>query len=269
VLGAYREPYLFGHRLDLSLAAFREEEERETFNYDRAGVSLQTTRSLAPAWSLIARYTFARTRSAITQPPVEIDRQYRAADFSGPSLSVVYDTRDDPLDPRRGYFVGSDLQLSHAALGGKSFAKGFAQVSLYRRLAPRLLLALGSRLGAARTFRGQDLDAPDRFFAGGHYSMRAFDTDGVLHAGGQALVVSSAELRVRLSTPFSLAAFCDVGNVFPRVADLRLSALRYSAGLGLRYRTAVGPIRVDWGQHLDRRSGEPRGRLHITVGHAF
>ena len=53
----------------------------------------------------------------IEVPLDEIDRQFRTSTFAGPSASLVNDTRDDPLDPRRGRFVGADLQLSHAVLG--------------------------------------------------------------------------------------------------------------------------------------------------------
>ena len=64
-------------------------------------------------------------------------------------------------------------------------------------------------------------------------------------------------------------AAADVGNVYPLVSDLSLSDLRYAAGLGLRYRTAFGPLRLDWGYKLDRRAGEKPYQVHVTVGHAF
>jgi outer membrane protein insertion porin family len=197
-----------------------------------------------------------------------VDRQYRNASSSGPSLAVVRDSRDDPLDPRRGSFLAADVQLSHAALGGHSFLKGFVQTSAHRGLHSGLLLAVGLRVGAAATFRGQDLDLPERFFAGGHYTMRGFDTDGVLPQGGRGLCVTAAELRQSLTRHLSLAAFVDAGNVFPTLADANLR-LRTTAGVGLRYKTPVGPIRLDWARNLDPRTGESRHRVHITVGHAF
>lgn len=143
------------------------------------------------------------------------------------------------------------------------------QAAAFERLRGPLLLAVGVRIGAAWTFRGQDLDAPDRFYAGGDYSMRGFDTDAVAPDGGQSLWVGSVELRQGLGRGFSVAAFTDIGNVFPTVSATDFGDLRKSAGVGLRYRTPVGPIRVDWAFKLDPRPLEPRNRLHITVGNAF
>ena len=79
--------------------------------------------------------------------------------MSGPSASLVHDTRDDPLDPRRGRFASADVQLSAAALGGDSFVKGFLQAAGYRRMNARTVIALSGRLGLARTF-GEAPHAP-------------------------------------------------------------------------------------------------------------
>jgi outer membrane protein insertion porin family len=60
-----------------------------------------------------------------------------------------------------------------------------------------------------------------------------------------------------------------MGNVYPLVGDIDLGDMRYTAGVGLRYRSALGPLRVDWGYKLDRREGEDAYRFHFTLGHAF
>ena len=81
--------------------------------------------------------------------------------------------------------------------------------------------------------------------------------------------LGGTELRYNLTHAFQLAAFLDVGNVYSEVPDITLGELRRSAGVGVRYRTPVGPVRLDWGYVLDRRSGEHRSKLHLTIGHAF
>lgn len=269
-LTRFGEPYLFGKKASLSLAAFREEEERKSFSYDRLGASLEATRGLSESSNLVARYTFSRTRlNDVRMSISEIDREYTDATFSGPSLSILNDTRDDPLDPRHGRFVGADLQLSHAALGGDSFVKGFFQAAAYQSVHSRVVLAITTRLGLARTFRGEGLAPSDRFFAGGDYSLRGFKTDAVRPDGGRGLALGGLELRLFLARPLSFAVFGDLGNVFPRINDMSIDDLRYTAGAGFRYRTALGPIRLDWAYKLDRRFEESLGELHFTVGHAF
>jgi len=268
----FREPRLFGREQELFITGFREEEDRTDFDYTRYGGFVQTARPLTPAWTAILRLGYQRTRTYnITVPPDQIDREYTPSVFSGPAASVVQDTRDDPLEPRRGHFLGGDLQVSLPALGGDGFVKSFLQASLFHPLDQRLLLALNARVGLARTFGTDEplLPRPDRFYAGGDYSLRGWAVDSVDYNGGNGLLLGSVELRIDLRRSFALAVFSDAGNVYPAVADIRLSKLLYSAGVGLRYKTAVGPLRVDWGYKLNRRPGEKPYELHFTVGYAF
>jgi outer membrane protein assembly factor BamA len=254
------------------VTAFREEEDRDEFDYIRFGGLLQSAVKLRPSLNLILRYVYQETRTFnVTVPPESMDRQFLTSTFSGPSVSLLRDTRDDPLDSRRGSFLGADLQWSWGPLGGDSFAKAFLQASHYRPLHKRLVLALNGRLGLARTFRDEParLPLPDRFFLGGDYGLRGFDVDGVDPNGGNGLVFGGVELRVDAGRRIELAAFGESGAIYPLTSDMRLSTLRYTAGLGLRYKSAFGPLRLDWGYKLDRLPGEKPYHLHFTIGHAF
>jgi outer membrane protein insertion porin family len=278
-----REPWLFGRKLDSFFTAFWEEEARRSFDYNRKGGTLQVARVLSAHTSLILRYLLQQTRVFDVAIPIdEIDRQYRTYAVSGPSGSFVYDTRDDPLEPRRGLFLGADLQLSLAPLGGESYLRGLLQATSVRRLRSDLVLVLSGRLGLAGTFGEEPplLPLPERFFAGGDFGPRgfAFDTVGpqvtgsngqLYPTGGNALLLGGAEMRYNLTRAFQLASFLDLGNVYPEAQDVALAALRRSAGLGVRYRTPIGPIRLDWGYVLDHRVGESQSRFHLTIGHAF
>ena len=272
MLGTFREPYLLGRKQELFLTAFREEEDREAFSFVRTGVTLQTARNLSRSWSLILRETYAETRTfKTTEDCLAFGREFCPGTLSGPSASVVHDTRDDPLDPRRGHFLLTDLQLSSRWLGGNTLVKGFVQAATYQLLTAHTVVAISGRVGLARTFGEEQLlvPKPDRFFAGGDYSLRGFGVDEVRPDGGNALLIGGVELRRHLIGSFWAAAFAETGNVYPLVSDLSLDDLRYTAGLGLRYKSAVGPLRFDWGYKLDRRPGEKPYHLHFTIGHAF
>jgi len=289
VLASYRDPYVSRQDLELTLSAFREQESREqdgnpTFDYARLGALAQVARVAGRRTSVALRLSFQETDlSNVRTPLAAVDRQYRTTTVSGPSASVVHDTRDDPFDPRRGRFLVADVQLSQAFLGGESFVKSFFQASGYQPLGAWATLALNARLGLARTLgddRPQRLPLPDRFFAGGDYGLRGFETDGAGPAqaddsgetfptGGNAMLLGAAELRFDATRQLSVAVFSDIGNVFETIPGMALSELRYTAGIGLRYKSALGPLRVDWGYKLDRREGEAPSRLHFTVGHAF
>jgi outer membrane protein assembly complex protein YaeT len=273
LLLTYREPYLLGRKLELFVTGFREEEDREGFDYVRGGGLVQTLFTLKPGRTLIARASHQRTDTFnVSVPEDDVDRQFRDATISGPSFTLIEDSRDDALDPRRGAFIALDVQLSLRALGGDSFLKSYLQASSYRRVLPRTLLAATARLGLARSFGFEEktrLPLPERFFAGGDFSFRGFATDGVLREGGNSLLLGSLELRFDASRRFSLALFTDLGNVYPFVSDIDIGETRESAGVGLRYKSAFGPLRLDWAYKLDRRAGESASRLHLTVGHAF
>lgn len=161
------------------------------------------------------------------------------------------------------------------------------------------MFAGGARLGVANAFlrvvQGvdangnptttdvRDLPASERFFAGGDTTIRGFSLDSVgvpatitpkgFPKGGDAEIVLNAELRAPLHGPVGVVLFADGGNVFSHAADLSLSQLRGSLGFGARYRSPIGPIRVDVGFKLDRRTLgtklEPRYALHFSIGQAF
>jgi len=279
-----REPWLFGRDLDSFLTAFWEEEDRSSFDYNRKGIVVQVGQNVDTRTTLIYRYLFQDTSVFnIEVPDEEIDRQFRTYTVSGPAFSIVWDARDDPLEPRRGAFFASDLGLSLEPLGGVSYVKGFFQTANIRRLSADLALVLSVRLGLAATYGADSPDLlplPERFFAGGAFGPRGWIVDGVgpqvitpsgdpFATGGNALLLGGAELRYDLTRSFQLATFLDLGNVYPEVQDLSIADLRKSVGLGVRYLTPIGPIRLDYGHKIHRLPGETPGRLHLTIGYAF
>ena len=128
------------------------------------------------------------------------------------------------------------------------------------------------------------VDASERFFAGGDTTVRGFSLDQLgtpetldengFPRGGNAVVVLNAELRVPIWGDLGGATFVDAGNVFRRASDLDVSELRPTAGFGVRYRSPVGPLRLDVGFKLDRLrviAGELERRRawYISFGQAF
>src|SRR5262249_49775199 len=128
-----------------------------------------------------------------------------------------------------------------------------------------------------------DLPASERFFAGGDTTVRGFALDSVgtpetidqdgFPIGGNALIVLNAEVRAPVRGNLSAVGFLDSGNVFARAVDLNVTELRSAAGFGFRYKSPVGPIRVDLGFKLHREeiAGRREGltAIHISMGQAF
>ena len=130
----------------------------------------------------------------------------------------------------------------------------------------------------------REVPASERFFAGGDTSVRGFALDRLGSAetldkdgfpkGGNGMVVFNLETRAPYWKDLQFVWFLDAGNVFAHATDIRLDALRASSGLGFRYRSPIGPLRVDWGWKLGTRLLDGGGRersnvLHISLGQAF
>jgi outer membrane protein assembly factor BamA/autotransporter translocation and assembly factor TamB len=191
------------------------------------------------------------------------------------NTSLLRDTRDNALDPRRGRLLSLNLELAPPFLGSSLlYAKGLAQASIARSFGPSLTWAQGYRFGLAHGINGQDVDCPNLFRLGGANSLRGFAANSVApidplcEPGGRAVVLLSEELRYRHSSGLGAAVFYDGGNVFAQIKDLSLD-LRHSAGLGLRYESPVGLLRLDLGFPLNRKPEEKRYQWFFSLGQAF
>jgi outer membrane protein assembly factor BamA len=299
VFGTYREPKIFNTRADVLLTGIIDQAIRSSFNFITREARAEVGLRLSQRYSLAGRYSFERTelfdeKFTPDEQPL-IDRLFPQVRLSKLSGSVIRDTRDEQLDPARGTFVIVDGTLATRSIGSEvGFVKTFLQGFAYHRLpaARRIVLATGARLGAAHGFERegpngeivQDLPASERFFAGGDTTVRGFSLDRLgnedtitptgFPTGGNGEIVLNAELRVALVRSLAGALFLDAGNVFLHAGQITLTDLRPAAGFGLRYRSPVGPLRVDLGFNLDRRELVP-GRLerspilHISLGQAF
>jgi outer membrane protein assembly factor BamA len=189
---------------------------------------------------------------------------------------VLYDSRNDAIDPTAGVFRSLDLSGSGPFLGSDfNYARLYGQWNLYRtlRLAGRpVVWAQGVRSGVARASGGQALIEDDRFLAGGELSVRGYETESLRSKGDpeeEALLVLNQELRFPL--PFADLTglvFFDAGQVWDRFGDFGTS-LAKSLGLGLRIGTPVGLIRFDAAFPLDRRPGDESYKLYAGFGNAF
>ncbi|HSL24347.1 MAG TPA: POTRA domain-containing protein [Vicinamibacterales bacterium] len=298
-VATYREIGAFESNADVAMNAFIEQAIRSSFNFRRQGINAELLRRVSSYVRVTGRYTLGRTKLFEPRIPeeqrLEVDKLFPQVRLSSFSVSIYRDTRDDPLDPTRGSLIGTDSELAARSIGSQvGFAKAYVQAFAFRRFAraPRVVLAGAARVGLARGFERQvgegpvitELPASERFFAGGSTTLRGFALDRLgasdtisstgFAQGGNAMVVLNAEIRAPVWRDLGAVGFLDVGNVFARVSDLDLTELRASPGLGLRYRSPIGPIRFDIGFKLDRRELSPGNferltAFHISVGHAF
>lgn len=305
----YREPRAFRSETDITLGIASEQAARTGFNFLRQSGTLQAVRRLSPEVTASARYGLEYTRifdfnKAIIGEENEFifQRLFEQVRLSTFSTAVIWDRRDDLVDPGRGTMMSAEAEIAGRMIGsqfgyGKIFlqAMGFHALPTTRR---RVVLAGRAQLGLARgfprtgvedgvPFTSEDLPVSTRFFAGGSTTVRGFQLDrlGVpellsengLSPGGNGVVILNAEVRARVaklfSRDFSVAGFTDAGNVFPKAGAIDFRRLRAAVGFGIRYNSVLGPIRVDLGFKTERlmMAGQrERGwEYHINIGEAF
>lgn len=193
-------------------------------------------------------------------------------------LQYVYDNRDNRLNPTRGFRVLAFAEPSYDILNGATFVKLKGEGSAYQSLdsAGRFVLAgrasIGSILGVSAP---QDVPADRRFYAGGGGSVRGYayqgigpkDADGQ-PTGGLSFFETSAEMRIALTDTIGIVPFVDAGMVsnehFPDFSDLKVGA-----GIGLRYLTPFGPLRIDAAVPLNPDPDDPDFGIYAGIGQAF
>jgi translocation and assembly module TamA len=188
-------------------------------------------------------------------------------DFFIPGFSLSQLRTDDVLFPRRGYSWSTDLRGSPGVISNTSFARIDLAGKLVLPLGERGRLLLRSRLGAMSVQDFTVLPTSERFFAGGDQSVRGYDYQTLAPedasgdvVGGQYLAVGSIELDYLFVGNFGAAVFVDSGNA----ADDFLPSPKTGAGIGFRWRSPVGMLRIDVAHPFD--DSDDDYRLHISIG---
>jgi len=290
---SFKQPQVRFLPVDSYLTLSGRKRKQISFEERRIDLSYQYSHPVGDhAWRMF-RYTLKNVR--VSHEPADLVREERPRYLSTFSAIYVNDTRDNYtdsnakyLDPQKGFFTSTDVGFTVNHGGGGYYVSLYSQNSYYRRLAGNLLMASSLRLGMLGPIGG-DTGVPaglrvpisERFFAGGGASLRGFDTDraGPLGAsfepiGGNALLISNLELRVPLVNRTELAVFYDGGNVYSTPGAIRLSAFSHTAGIGLRLKTPLGPVRIDYGFNLNlsdqlRALGYKQGQFFLTIGPPF
>ncbi len=292
-----RQPYLGPWPVEASILGYHEIENRPSFDVRRRGLKLGLERIYPRdrgTWRVGLFYEY-RIVALETGEPVEvIPRESRDARVASLTPSIGWDSRDDPLDPTRGWSGLAQVERAFPVLAADAdFAKLFGQWTGYVPLRHAGVLAASLRGGAIEPY-GRPTDpalapidavpASELFYAGGRTSHRAFARDelGVpgqtlfiepgkdpVPLGGGALALVNLEWRFPLVGDFGGSFFVDGGNVWRTVKDFEPGQSRWGVGLGLRYRSPIGPLRVEIGWKLDRESYESPYVVSFSLGNPF
>jgi translocation and assembly module TamA len=194
-------------------------------------------------------------------------------------VSLGYDGSDNLLDPTRGFRLSGRLSPELSMHGGKFiYARAQIDASAYHRLSDSIVAAGRIRLGTIFGTSAFDVAPSRRFYSGGGGSVRGYgyqqlgpkDVDGD-PIGGRGLAEFGLETRIRLKQfggNFGVVPFFDGGSLTTKSLPT-FSHMRYAAGLGVRYYSSFGPIRIDVGVPLNRQKGDGPLAVTVSLGQAF
>jgi len=271
VLISYLAPQFEGNpNLSLQFSGlFDISHDIRTFSARREEASVQLGQKLTRDLSLQYRLTFRKVNILGTPliSPELIPLLSQPDRVGLVSMSIIQDRRDDPSDPHRGVYNSIDLALAAKALFSQTaYGRVLVRNATYYQLTKNLVFARSTDFGFIERYAGlPEIPLPERFFAGGPFSNRAFpdfqagprDLTTGFPIGGNALLVNSLELRFPLiGDNIGGVLFNDFGNVYSTLSDVslrfrqrNLADFNYAVqafGFGIRYRTPVGPVRLDF-----------------------
>ncbi|MDY7092749.1 MAG: BamA/TamA family outer membrane protein [Acidobacteriota bacterium] len=297
-----QQPYLLRWDIPVTYSLFSFLEDRQSFDQDSRGLRIEAYRLLPRRrWGLVADLRYIDLEN-VEGSLDRIERQDREIEITSLIPSLLLDHRDDPFDPTEGWSTTLQLQYAFPAFSTDAhFLKLFVQQSHYLPLGRAGVVAASLRMGAIEPVGDElgpvplsedQVDNPvpigERFFLGGRTTHRSFDRDllgitgvtriadptgdgGVelLPVGGNGLLLANLEYRFPILGPLGGTVFADVGNVWRDWRDVDPEQLRYGVGVGLRYSSPIGPVRLEVGFNFDQEPGEDRTEVHLTFGNPF
>jgi outer membrane protein insertion porin family len=275
----FTEPWLFDIPLSAGVDVYNWTVDYDEYDRDSVGGSLKFGYPVFDYTRVYIGYSY--DVSDITN--VDPEAAFEIRDLEGInttsmiSTSLRYDSRDRVFNPTDGSNHG--ITVEYAGLGGNiGYIKYSAETGWYFPFYKNLTLFTHGETGYIHKNLGKKVPDYERFYLGGMNSVRGFkwrdisshDNEGN-KIGGDKYLQFNVELLYPIlkEAGFVGLVFFDTGDVYSGNENVDMAGLRESAGLGLRWYSPMGPLRIEYGRILDRKAGESTGRWEFSVGQAF
>jgi len=193
-------------------------------------------------------------------------------------LQYVFDNRDNRLDPKKGFRVLVFAEPTYDIFTGARFVKLKGEASAYQSFDKDGRFVIAGRVAAGSIYGAglADVPADRRFYAGGGGSVRGYAYQGIgprdpatgKPTGGLSYAETSVEMRIAVNDTFGIVPFIDAGSV-SQTTTPDFSNFKVGAGIGIRYLTPFGPLRVDAAVPLNPGPGDPKFGIYAGVGQSF
>jgi translocation and assembly module TamA len=279
--GTFRRPDFLAADQDLVAHAEIAREHPVAYDSRHVRLSAGVERRFRPG--LIASFAVSLEKANVDQeaniaPVAASERSQRYALIGLPLLAKL-DRSDDLLNPTSGYRVQGSLVPYRSFAGSRlTFVSERVAGSVYRRLgeSDRYVFAASAALSSIQGASLPELPADKRIYAGGGGSVRAYGYQmaGPLDAGGNPIggrssLELSLEARIKITQTIGIVPFFDAGSFYRTPLPQLSDGIFYGPGVGLRYYTPFGPVRLDVATPLRRRPADGLVQVYISLGQAF
>lgn len=286
---SFTEPWMWDYPVSFGFDAYRRAHDRESdvgygYSEKRTGGDLRLGKELNEylRGDMLYRIEEVDISNVSSDATNDLRKEIGKNIISSMQFGLTKDTRDNIFNPAQGYVLGGSFELAGGPLGGdKDFAKVTGTASKYFSLPRSSVIEFKLRAGLSDAY-GNSSAVPiyERFYAGGAYSIRGYherkvgpiDTVSKDPIGGESMLIGNIEYLYPLADFLKAAVFYDVGNVWSKVDKFASGGYKTGIGLGVRVKTPIGPLRLDYGFPMNKEPGEPdkgSGRFHFSLSHGF
>ncbi len=274
---SFRDPWFMDKPLTFSANVYKLTRDYIDYDKDATGFGISFGKRFAEYWWADVSYNFehAEISNVSDDASAVVKDQEGKRTTSSITPSVTRDSRDNYLDPRSG--SRNSLYATFAGLGGTNkFIKTGFDSAWYFPISSTSVMVRG-RFSYATGIGGQELPLYERFYVGGIYTVRGlgYGEAGPRDEGTGDPIGGTEELVFNIEYLFPLISdvrlkglvFFDAGNSYESFNNF--PNLRYTTGVGARWISPIGPMRLEWGYNLDRKPGEQSSRFEFAFGTFF
>ena len=275
----YTIPEFVGNDVDLFFNATALRREEVSFTREEYGGGFGGHKVFKPiSTDLSVRYNYQILNAAGVPGLVATEGLTNAA-VGAIITDLKHDRRDNPLYPRSGYKVFMTFELASEYLGGDvDYERVEVSTSWHHKLGGGRVISIGFSHGVVVTQGDPAKDLPfnKRFFPGGENSIRGYSEDEASPrneegkiVGAETFSLGTVEFEQALTPAWSLVFFSDSLGEARSVQNYPFDTGLFSVGGGLRWKTIIGPVRLEYGHNLNPRKGDPNGTFHFSLGFPF